>query len=44
MKTERETERRKEKIELQKGRVTLEEILCQQAPVNQCNCVWYLKQ
>lgn len=25
--------------EAQRGRVTLEGILCQQAPVNQCNCV-----
>lgn len=37
-------ERRKGEIEPQKGKVTLEGILCQQPPVNQCNCVWYLKQ
>lgn len=42
----RNTERREGRgrgYEAQNGRVTLEGILCQQAPVNQCNCVWFLK-
>lgn len=44
MKTERETWRGgKGEIEAQRGRVTLEGILCQRASVNQCNCVWFLK-
>lgn len=29
--------------EAQRGRVTVERILCQKAPANQCNCAWYLK-
>lgn len=29
--------------ETESGRVSLEGILCRQAAVNQCNCVWFLK-
>lgn len=41
-KVERE-KKKEEGWESRSGRLTLERILCRQAAVNQCNCVWFLK-